>query len=313
MTSSENAASSLAPLSLLAPMKINLCLHVGAVVDDGLHQLASLALFGDVGDRVTVKPSDAYSLDITGPFAGALKNLPIEKNLITKAVRALALKIGGADKVHISLEKNLPPASGLGGGTMDAAAALVAIAKFYPQISHEMLLEIMTALGSDGPLCLVAFDAGAAFDKDEAMARSFFVGDTGAQVSPGPQMPEIFLCVANPGIEVSTGEIFTEFDGSGASHALQMPPTESVFDARGLSAFLGNTRNDLQPVAEGLYPVIGDLRRLLAAHQGCLMARMSGSGASVFGVFVSRDEAVAAANALKAVAPFAEAVGIYSP
>lgn len=92
-----------------------------------------------------------------------------------------------------------------------------------------------------------------------------------------------------------------------------MPPTESVFDARGLSAFLGNTRNDLQPVAEGLYPVIGDLRRLLAAHQGCLMARMSGSGASVFGVFVSRDEAVAAANALKAVAPFAEAVGIYSP
>jgi 4-diphosphocytidyl-2-C-methyl-D-erythritol kinase len=307
MTSSDNASSSLAPISLLAPMKINLCLHVGAVASDGLHQLASLAVFGDVGDRLTITTSDIYGLDITGPYGAALKNLPIENNLITKAVKALAQKIDGADKFHISLEKNLPPASGLGGGTMDAAAALIAIAKLHPEISHSIFVDIMTALGSDGPLCL------AAFDKSNAKTRSYIMRDTGARVLPGPQMPQIFLCVANPGIEVSTQEIFAAFDMAGPSHPLGLPSTGPVLDVAGLSAFLGKTRNDLQPVAEEHYPVIGDLQRLMAASEGCLMARMTGSGASVFGVFATREAAVAAAGGLKPVAPFAEAVGIYSP
>ncbi len=309
MTDSENAASVLAPLSLLAPMKINLCLHVGAVAGDGLHELASLALFGDVGDWLTITPSKAYGLEITGPFGRALKDLPVEKNLVTKAVKALAEKVEGADKFHISLEKKLPPASGLGGGTMDAAAALIGIAKLQPQISRDMILDIMTALGSDGPLCL------AAFDQSNTKARSYIVGGTGAQILPGPQIPEIFLCVANPGIEVSTGEIFAAFDAADADHSLALPTmgaaTKQILDMAEFSAFLGKTRNDLEPVAEVRYPVIGDLRRLMAANQACLMARMSGSGASLFGVFARREEAVAAAAGLKDVAPFAEAVGIY--
>lgn len=255
-----------------APAKVNLCLHVTGQRVDGYHLLESLVVFADIGDRVTVSPGQG--LTITGPQAGGLK--ASDDNLCLRAARAM----GGG--VAVTLEKVLPVASGIGGGSADAAAVLRAMARMgLPLPDPAGVL----ALGADVPVCL----AGRA-------ARMEGVGEV---LTPAV-LPEAWLVLANPGVAVPTPQVFRAL---ARRDNPPMQPVPVLADAAGLAAWLADQRNDLEAPAIALAPVIAGVRAALASRPGCLLARMSGSGATCFGLFADEESATAAARALSAGQP----------
>jgi 4-diphosphocytidyl-2-C-methyl-D-erythritol kinase len=255
-----------------APAKVNLCLHVIGRRGDGYHLLDSLVAFADVGDRVSVAPGEG--LRITGPQAAAL---PVsDDNLCLRAARAM----GGG--VRVALDKVLPVSSGIGGGSADAAAVLRAMARMGRPLPDAAAV---LALGADVPVCL----AGRA-------VRMTGVGEGLAPV----RLPEAWLVLANPGLAVSTPEVFRALARRDNAPMPALPRLHGVAE---LAAFVAMQRNDLEPAATALAPPIAEVRAALTAQPGCLVARMSGSGATCFGLFADGLTAATAARALQAARP----------
>jgi 4-diphosphocytidyl-2-C-methyl-D-erythritol kinase len=258
-----------------APAKVNLALHVLGRRADGYHLLDSLVVFAGVGDRLAAEPEAALTLDLRGPFGAALAGEA--DNLVSRAARALAEANGIATGARLVLEKHLPVASGIGGGSADAAAALRVLARLWgcAPASPDLALK----LGADVPVCLAG--------------RPARMGGVGEALAPAPALPPCGLALVNPGVAVSTPAVFRARAG-GFSARLDLPPG-GWGDAATLAADLRRWGNDLQAPAVGLAPVIGEVIAALAATPGCLLARMSGSGATCFGLFATPAEAEAAA------------------
>jgi 4-diphosphocytidyl-2-C-methyl-D-erythritol kinase len=265
-------------LSEFAPAKINLHLHVVGRRDDGYHLLDSLVVFAGVGDRLSVSPADDLALAVVGPFAGGLGQAA--DNLVLRAARALADQLGRRAGVRLVLEKNLPVASGIGGGSADAAATLRLLCRFW-RVETD-LPPLAARLGADVPVCL--------------RGRPALMAGIGEVLAPAPALPEMGIVLVNPGVAVSTPAVFQARRG-GFSAVAQFP-AQGWPDAASLAADLRGRRNDLERAASGLAPVIGDVLDAVAAAPGCLLARMSGSGATCFGLFASAAEARRAAGGI---------------
>ena len=268
-------------LTQRAPAKINLFLHAGTKRPDGFHPLQSLAVFTDLGDVLELATGTGLSMVIGGPFGGGLEGNA--DNLVMQAARAM-----NAYNIEFHLTKNLPVASGIGGGSSDAAAALRGLETFLNRAENQSALAAMAArLGSDVPVCLAAVAA--------------FMEGRGEILRPVESMPRVPMLLVNPGVEVSTKDVFAALkDRSGVDMAL---PRGRFRDTADLLRFLETTRNDLEASARALQPVIGEVLTAIAALPGALFARMSGSGATCFGIFADDDCCHRAAHVLKAAAP----------
>lgn len=275
-------------IARLAPAKVNLFLHVGAVEADGYHPLASLVAFADVGDRLTVEPADGLSLAVTGPFAAALAGEG--DNLVLRAVRALGAAAGVGDPgLRITLDKQLPVAAGLGGGSSDAGAVLKLVrdALGLP-FDDAALAEIAAGLGADGPMCL---HARAAWAEGRGDVLTFETG-----------LPPLPALLVNPGVPSSTGAVYRAFDAGSPGEA-RRPGPPAVWDALSVIDWLAIQRNDLEAPAVTLAPAIGEALAATAALPGARLTRMSGSGATVFALFDTAAAAEAAGRALAAENP----------
>lgn len=248
-----------------APAKLNLALHVTSRRADGYHMLDSLVAFAEVGDRISLT-SGPLSLTIGGPFADDLKIA--DDNLCLRAARM----IGG--KAALRLTKNLPVASGIGGGSADAAAVLRAFADRGLALPPDVAL-----LGADVPVCLAG-----------QPARMRGIGE---QLDPVPPVPALPVVLVNPGVALSTPEVFRALQDT-ENDPLPEPEWQ---DAESLIAWLARCRNDLTAPACRIAPIIGDVLSKLS-DQGALLSRMSGSGATCFGIFPDPDHAIASARTL---------------
>lgn len=258
--------------------KINLFLHVGDRRADGFHPLQSLAVFTDMGDTLTFEAADSLSLAIDGPFARGLDGEG--DNLVLRAGRALGP--GGA---KIALTKNLPVASGIGGGSADAAAALRGLSKLWGREAD--LTAIGADLGSDIPVCVES--------------RPAYMEGRGEILHPVEAMPRIAMLLVNPGVAVPTRDVFAALQNR-SGVALDLP-RGGFHDTGDLLRFLDTTRNDLETPAKQIQPVIAQVLSAIAALPGALFTRMSGSGATCFGLFADDDCCARAAATLKAAAP----------
>ncbi|MBS0640089.1 MAG: 4-(cytidine 5'-diphospho)-2-C-methyl-D-erythritol kinase [Proteobacteria bacterium] len=268
-------------LSEFAPAKINLYLHVVGRRADGYHLLDSLAVFASIGDRLSAEPDASLLLTLAGPFAAGLT--AEADNLVLRAARALAVELGVAPRGRVTLEKHLPVASGIGGGSADAAAALRLLARlwgFAP--GAERMAALASGLGADVPVCVVC-----------RPARMQGIGEVLTSV---PALPPFGMVLVNPGIAVATPAVFKARTGNFSPPAAL--PAYGWADAQTLADWLRGTRNDLEPPARSLAPIIGDVLDALAADPRCLLARMSGSGATCFGLYETAALAEAAAKAL---------------
>jgi 4-diphosphocytidyl-2-C-methyl-D-erythritol kinase len=269
-----------------ARAKVNLFLHVGEKRADGFHPLQSLAVFAELGDQVSAQAADAISLSLDGPFAAGLSGEA--DNLVLKAARALAAKASRPAGAKLSLTKNLPVASGIGGGSADAAAALRALSSLWGlTLADSALHEIAASLGSDVPVCV-------------ASQPSWMEG-RGEILSPIAALPHLPLLLVNPGAAIATKDVFAALQNrSGVSH--QLPP-EGFQDMADLLRFLDASRNDLEEPARRLQPLIGEVLTALLALPGALFARMSGSGATCFAIFPDDDSCRRAAAMLAKARP----------
>jgi 4-diphosphocytidyl-2-C-methyl-D-erythritol kinase len=268
-----------------APAKLNLYLHVTGRRDDGFHLLDSLVAFADIADRVAVTAAPRLSLAIEGPFAsGLLAN--DTSNLVWRAAAALAQRLGRAPDVALTLEKNLPIASGIGGGSSDAAATLKALAALWQMDDDKLLAEVGAGLGADVPVCLAA--------------KTSWLGGIGERVEPAPALPPVPLVLVNPNIALPTPGVFKARRGP-FSNAARF--TAAPHDVQALVALLAERRNDLTAPAIEQVPVIATVLERLATADGALLARMSGSGATCFAFFSSTTKAEAAAESLRTAEP----------
>lgn len=261
-----------------APAKINLTLHVTGQRDDGYHLLDSLVVFAGVGDTVSAAAAEYLCLSVTGQHAAGV---PTDmSNLVLKAAALFSGR-----PASLTLDKNLPTASGIGGGSADAAAALRVLADLY-NCDMPPASAILT-LGADVPVCLAG-----------KPARMTGIGES---LTPVALLPDFWLVLVNPGLAVSTPTIFR------ALRSRCNPPMPAVlprFDGlRDFVDWLAGQRNDLQPAAETVQPAITDVLRVIAATDGCLLTRMSGSGATCFGVFGDAASAANAAAQIAAIRP----------
>lgn len=265
-----------------APAKVNLFLHVGDKRPDGYHNLVSLIAFADAGDWIEVCDAKRLSLSITGPFAEALKDET--DNLVLKAARDLDVwaeeRGHKTTPVELILEKNLPIAAGIGGGSSDAAAVLHLLAEHWSlPIPIDELESIGKAMGADVPVCLRGCPT--------------LVSGMGEILSPAPELPAFSLVLVNPGIEVPTKRIFNTISVRSGTFPPPFPPRFA--SARTFAMYLDGLFNDLAAPAKAIAPVIMSAESALVATEGCLIARMSGSGATCVGLYEKDEDAVAAA------------------
>jgi 4-diphosphocytidyl-2-C-methyl-D-erythritol kinase len=266
----------------LAPAKVNLFLHVGPTGADGYHPLASLVAFADIGDRLTLAPAGAPRLAVTGPFSGALAGE--DDNLVLRALRSL-----DAAGLALVLDKQLPVASGLGGGSADAGAALrLARRVLALDVDDTALLALAGRIGADGPMCL--------------FARPVWAEGRGDRMTPEPALPPLAAVLVNPGAPSPTGAVYRGYDAGPAATADRPAPPPS-WDVGTVIDWLADQRNDLQAPAVALCPVIGLALDAVTAAPGVRLARMSGSGATVFGLCEDAAAARAAAATLSAARP----------
>jgi 4-diphosphocytidyl-2-C-methyl-D-erythritol kinase len=280
-----------------APAKVNLTLHVLARRPDGYHEIESLVAFAATGDTLSFTPDDSLSLVVLGPGASACGE--VSENLVLKAARALADRIHGLKLGLFRLSKRLPVAAGLGGGSSDAAAALRLLAhanELAPE--HVRVLEAAKATGADVPICL---------DPKPRIMRGI-----GEILSGAIALTPIPAVLGDPGVALATKDVFGQFDRdlhpvrrtpSSAQVQEQQDWTERPRERRALLSALAQDRNDLEQPAVRLCPQIGRILELLRTQEGCAVARMSGSGATCFGLFGSREAARAAARSLRVERP----------
>lgn len=273
-------------LDELARAKVNLFLHVRGRRSDGRHTLESLAVFPETGDLLTAERGPIRSLALDGPFG--LELGAGDDNIVIRAVEALAAATGVPDGVALRLEKRLPVASGIGGGSADAAATLRLLMRLWGRAPDAAgLHRIALELGADVPVCLPSAPA--------------LMSGIGEELAPPPLFPEFWMVLVNPLVPVSTAEVFAGLDRRDNPPA-DRPPAR--FAALGdLVAWLARQRNDLEPVARRFAPAIGAALGALRWTPSCRLARMSGSGATCFGLFETEAEALAAAAAIAAREP----------
>ncbi|MGE0747516.1 MAG: 4-(cytidine 5'-diphospho)-2-C-methyl-D-erythritol kinase [Rhodospirillales bacterium] len=272
-------------VTVRAPAKVNLFLEIVGRRADGYHLLQSLVAFADVADVVRVRPSDDLGLAIDGPFGAGLAAEP--DNLVLRAARGLAEATGCTRGATIALTKNIPVAAGLGGGSADAAAALTALAALWgvrlPDAARD---RIALALGADVPVCL--------------FGRPALVGGIGEAIAPAPALPPLGAVLVNPRIPVPTAAVFKARSGPFSPLQDFAPPAG---DGAGFAAALDRRRNDLAAPAVAVAPVIAGVLDTIAATRGCLLARLSGSGATCFGLYGDTRAAESAAAAIAAAQP----------
>jgi 4-diphosphocytidyl-2-C-methyl-D-erythritol kinase len=267
-----------------APAKVNLDLRVIGRRPDGYHELDSVVAFAACADRLTFAPDGRLTLELAGRFAEALAGQP--DNLVLRAARRLAESAGCAAHAHIALDKRIPVAAGLGGGSADAAATLRGLARLWRlELSLADLLPLALELGADVPVCL--------------LARPARMRGIGERLEP-IQLPALHLVLASPNRAVPTAQVFA---GLGAI-APACASAEDVPTGRAdLLAWLRARGNDLEAPARRLAPVIAEVIEALGAEPGCRLARISGSGATCFGVFDDAPAAARAAHGLRRMRP----------
>ena len=273
-------------LTAFAPAKVNLYLHLIGRRPDGYHLLDSLVAFADIGDRITAELAPTLSLEISGPEADGLADLG-QGNLVLRAARMLADHTATARGAALHLQKNLPLAAGIGGGSSDAAAVLRVLATLWQlSIDEEALRGLGLRLGADLPACLYG--------------RAAWLGGVGERIEPAPDLPEAGILLANPRKELSTGAVFAaRRDPLGDPGRFAAMPGNAI----GLALALMPCRNDLTDAAIGLVPEIKVMLARLARLPGALIARMSGSGATCFALFSDRYAAEEARMVLAAAEP----------
>lgn len=276
-----------------ARAKVNLTLHVLGRRADGYHDLESLVAFADEADALTLQPAKDFSLAVTGPRAADCGDLA--DNLVAKAVRQLAERVPQVGAGAFVLDKHLPAAAGIGGGSADAAAALRLLAQANGIAADDArLVAAAQAVGADVPVCLLS---------SGCMMRG-----AGERVTP-MRLPRFPCVLINPGVPVPTKDVFTAIGlKAGETYAPPGKATDVVWPAAPASvdawlAAITAGRNDLEPVAVKIQPVIAEVLALLRGAHGCTLARMSGSGATCFGLFADDALAEAAASVLKARHP----------
>jgi 4-diphosphocytidyl-2-C-methyl-D-erythritol kinase len=267
-----------------APAKLNLYLHVLGRRADGYHELDSLVAFAGIHDTVELRPAGELSLAVEGPMAGSLAGEDPASNLVARAAVLLAESLGRRPDVAIRLVKRLPVASGIGGGSADAAACLRALARLWGLDRDDPRLRATAPrLGADVPVCL------------EGRARYF--GGIGDRLDPAPALPPMAAVLVNPGTALATPAVFAARRGPFSQPArFDRAPR----DAAEFAELLAGRRNDLTEAAVSLAPVVAEVLGALAATKGCLLARLSGSGATCFGLYADAGAAEAAVRALAA-------------
>jgi len=272
-----------------APAKVNLTLKVVGARADGYHDLVSLVVFAALADRLTFAPDGRLRLELSGPNAQACG--AGDDNLVLKAARALAAQIGTLRLGRFALVKHLPVAAGIGGGSSDAAAALRLLARANGLPADDArLFAAARATGADVPVCL---------DPRPRVMRG--IGD---ELSARLDLPSLPAVLVNPGVAVPTKDVFAALRLSVGEQAQPaVSETELPRRPEALIAYVADHGNDLEPAAILLQPTIADVLALLREQRGCRLARMSGSGATCFGLFGSRNAALAAARGIKAEQP----------
>jgi 4-diphosphocytidyl-2-C-methyl-D-erythritol kinase len=278
---------------MLAAAKINLYLHVAAPDARGYHPLQSLVVFADIGDEirfVPAVPSEPF-LSIDGPFSSGLE--AGETNLILKTVRRFEAVTGvEVDRHHIHLAKNLPVASGMGGGSADAGAALRILRQLYaPAMTDDDLADIAGAIGADGVMCL--------------WSQPAFAEGYGEKLTP-VVLPSVPAVLVNPGVECATVRVYGGYDAQGRFNEIDaIDGFTHVGNFEQLISALSHTRNDLQSPAIHLQPVIAEVLTALEAQPETRFARMSGSGATCFALCETDGAASALSARLQALMPAA--------
>ncbi len=274
-------------LTIFAPAKINLYLHVTGRLDNGYHTLDSLVAFADIGDQIEIEAANDFEFRVKGPYAGAFNNKeldssPNSSNLVVRAAWSLAQAAQKVPNIRATLTKNLPIASGVGGGSSDAAAIIWGLLEWWDLSAQSHYLPgLMSRLGADIPVCL---------NCKPARMRG-----TGDILDPAPPMDEIPVVLVHPGKPCPTAHIFTRYTKT-FKQPQALPKSLEGFDT--LVSFLKQQDNDLLGAACELVPEIENVINGLNGQKGCALARLSGSGATCFGLFEHEMDAVEAAKTL---------------
>jgi 4-diphosphocytidyl-2-C-methyl-D-erythritol kinase len=272
------------PLATRAPAKINLTLHVLGRRADGYHDLESLVAFAGTGDDLRLEPGPSLALQASGPTASLAGD--DADNLVLKAARLLAERVEGLKPGTFRLTKRLPVAAGIGGGSSDAAAALRLLARLNGlPLTHPAIREAARLTGADVPVCL------------EPQAR--MMRGAGEKLGPALRLPRLSAVLVNPRLPVETAAVFRKLDlrpGEVLSQPSH-PPLTNLPPSKFWEA-LKAARNDLEAPAEALQPAVADVIESLQATDAVRLVRMSGSGATVFGLYDDNTAAVEAARAL---------------
>ena len=263
---------------VFAPAKVNLTLHVTGRREDGYHLLDSLVVFAGIGDRITAE-AGRDGLRVTGPRGAGVPEGP--ENLVLRAAALFDPPVAAA----LTLDKHLPAASGIGGGSADAAATLAALAELSGRPVPPAAAVLR--LGADVPVCLAG--------------RPARMRGIGGDLCPVPALPSGWLVLANPGVAVPTPEVFRRLER--CDNPPMPDPLPDWRDTADLAAWLAAQRNDLEAPARSIAPVIGAVLARLEATHGCALARMSGSGATCFGLYADEAEARSAADAIAVEQP----------
>ena len=276
----------------LAPAKINLSLQVLGRRPDGYHQLDSLVAFArpPAADRISLDAGAELALEISGPGADLLATASAGSNLIVRAAAAAAQRWPGIRLGMFRLEKNLPVAAGIGGGSADAAAALRLIRRLNGDLASDVdWMEIAASIGADVPVCLVS--------------RFARMSGLGERVEVMPPLPSVWAVLANPRVPLETAPVFKALAAPPLDATPAPAPPPVLHDLRALLDHLSARPNDLEPVAMSLCPDIDLVRDALARLDGVLLARMSGSGPTCFGLFATEVAANAGARTLRSQHP----------
>lgn len=275
-----------------APAKVNLTLRVLGRRPDGYHDLDSLVVFAEEGDHLTLRPGGDLSLDVSGPTAPA--SGPLDDNLVLKAVRRLAAQVPGLKLGAFRLDKRLPVAAGIGGGSSDAAAALRLVARANDlALADPRVMEAARATGADVPVCL---------DPKPRVMRG-----TGDILSEPLDLPLLPAVLVNPGVAVPTKNVFqalTIVQDTGAPSIVDPRDGQGARPALSVAALIGlltEDRNDLEAPAIRIQPIVAEVLAALRATGSCRLARMSGSGATCFAIYDTPAAASAARDALSRV------------
>jgi 4-diphosphocytidyl-2-C-methyl-D-erythritol kinase len=278
-------------LSAFAPAKVNLFLHVGGPDAEGYHPISSLMVFADVGDEIMIQPADAPDFAAVGPFGG---DIPTDgDNLVVRAARGFHAKLSGPiPPYRLILDKRLPIAAGLGGGSSDAGAALKLLRDaLAPGLSDDDLEPIAASLGADGAACF--------------RATALMAEGRGEALSPAPRLPVLHAVLVNPGVPSPTGAVYRAYDAAvhpeGAARPSIPVELESAEEAAAWLAMA--TRNDLEAPAVALQPLIGEALDVLRDEPESLLVRMSGSGATCFALCAGDIEAESLAERIEAMRP----------